>query len=73
MFYDNGENDYAVIDLETTGLRDNDRIVEIGIVLMNSQGEITDMYETLIRPLVPMGASDVHKITEDMVRHAPTF
>lgn len=73
MLYDNSECDYAVIDLETTGLSDNDRIVELGVVLMNSSGEITDVYETLIRPLIPMGASEVHEITEDMVRHAPTF
>lgn len=64
---------YAVVDLETTGLSSHDRIVEIGIVLLDVEGNITDVLETLIRPLTSMGASDIHGITEDMVRHAPTI
>jgi DNA polymerase-3 subunit epsilon len=64
---------YAVVDLETTGLRSHDRIVEIGVVLLDIEGNITDVLETLIRPLTLMGASEIHGITDDMVRHAPTF
>jgi DNA polymerase-3 subunit epsilon len=64
---------YAVVDLETTGLRSTDRIVEIGIVLLDVDGYITDVLETLIRPPIPMGASEIHGITEDMVRHSPTI
>ena len=64
---------YAVVDLETTGLSHVDSIVEIGIVQMDKAGNITDQLETLIRPSSRMGATNIHGITEDMVRHSPTF
>lgn len=64
---------YAVIDLETTGLGHNARIVEIGIVLLSPQGEIMGAIETLIQPLSVMRASQIHGITEEMVEYAPTM
>jgi DNA polymerase III epsilon subunit family exonuclease len=64
---------YVVIDLETTGLKKYDRIVEVGVVKLDPSGNIIENYSTLIRPTIPMDATSIHGITEDMVRHAPTM
>lgn len=63
------------LDLETTGIFPNrDRIVQIGIIKFYPNGEVTE-WETLVNPGVAIDpeASAVHKITDDMVRDAPTF
>ncbi len=65
----------AFIDLETTGTNlATDRIVEIAIVKVNVDGT-TQVKRKLINPTMPIpsGASDVHGITDEMVKDAPTF
>lgn len=65
----------AFIDLETTGVNiSNDRIVEIGIVKILPDGT-KQVKRKLINPLMPIpaGASDVHGITDEMVKDAPGF
>jgi DNA polymerase III subunit epsilon len=65
----------AFIDLETTGVNISlDRIVEIAIVKINPD-ETQQVKRKLINPMMPIpkGASDVHGITDDMVKDAPTF
>ena len=65
----------AVIDLETTGTNlATDRIVEIAIVKVSTDG-VRQVKRKLVNPLMPIpkGASDVHGITNDMVKDAPTF
>jgi DNA polymerase III subunit epsilon len=65
----------AFIDLETTGTNPGrDRIVEIAIVKILTDGTKT-VKRKLINPEMPIpkGSSDVHGITDDMVREAPTF
>ncbi|HPH37064.1 3'-5' exonuclease [Sediminibacterium sp.] len=65
----------AFIDLETTGVNiSNDRIVEIAIVKILPDGT-RQVKRKLINPLIPIpsGASDVHGITDDMVKDAPSF
>jgi len=65
----------AFIDLETTGVNiSNDRIVEIGIVKILPDGT-RQVKRKLINPLMPIptGASDVHGITDEMVKDAPSF
>lgn len=65
----------AFIDLETTGINiSNDRIVEIAIVKIAVDGTKL-VKRKIINPLIPIpqGASDVHGITDDMVKDAPTF
>lgn len=65
----------AFIDLETTGVNiSNDRIVEIAIVKILPDGS-RQVKRKLINPLIPIpsGASDVHGITDDMVKDAPSF
>lgn len=65
----------ALIDLETTGVNvASDRIVEIAIVKMMPDGT-RQVKRKLINPemLIPKGASDIHGITNEMVKDAPTF
>ncbi|GGH57828.1 DNA polymerase-3 subunit epsilon [Filimonas zeae] len=65
----------AFIDLETTGVNiGTDRIVEIAIVKIMPDGTKT-VKRRLLNPQLPIPASssDVHGITDDMVKDAPTF
>ena len=65
----------AFIDLETTGTNlGTDRIVEIAIVKILADGSRI-VKRKLINPGIPIptGASDIHGITDEMVKDAPTF
>lgn len=65
----------AFIDLETTGVNlGTDRIVEIAIVKLLTDGSQT-VKRKLINPEIPIPktSSDLHGITDDMVKEAPTF
>ena len=65
----------AFIDLETTGVNPGiDRIVEIAIVKILTDGP-KSVKRKLINPEIPIpkGASDVHGITDEMIKDAPTF
>ena len=65
---------YAVIDLETTGFGKTDRIVEIGVVVVDPEtGVVVDEFDTLLNPGRDIGATHVHGITATMVESAPTF
>jgi DNA polymerase-3 subunit epsilon len=65
----------AFIDLETTGVNiSTDRIVEVAIVRIAIDGTKT-VKRKLVNPLMPIpaGASEVHGITDEMVKDAPSF
>jgi DNA polymerase-3 subunit epsilon len=65
----------AFLDLETTGINiTNDRIVEIAIVKIQVDGS-QQIKRKLINPTIPIpkASSDVHGITDEMVKDAPTF
>ncbi len=65
----------AFIDLETTGVHiSNDRIVEIAIVKIGTDGT-NQVKRKLINPLMPIpaGSSAIHGITDEMVKDAPSF
>ncbi|MES2867255.1 exonuclease domain-containing protein [Microbacterium profundi] len=66
---------YAVIDLETTGFSParGDRIVEIGVVLVDDAGEIEHEWTTLINPQRDVGATHVHGIRASDIVDAPLF
>lgn len=65
--------EYAVLDIETTGFSPchGDKIVEISIISMDNDGDIKDVYETLINPKRDIGAFKIHGITGEMVINAP--
>lgn len=62
---------FVVWDTETTGLEEDSAIVSIGIV--DQDGKV--LLDSLINPLVaiPWDATEIHGITDDMVKNAPTF
>ncbi len=65
----------AFIDLETTGVSlTSDRIVEIAIIKILPDG-IKQVKRKLINPQMPIPAqsSEIHGITDEMVKDAPTF
>lgn len=67
----------AFFDLETSGTNTStDRIVEIAIIKFNS--DLMDMGEATVFRLnptipIPKEASDIHGITDEMVKDSPTF
>lgn len=65
----------AFIDLETTGVSlSNDRIVEIAIIKIAPDGSRI-VKRKLLNPGIPIPkeSSDIHGITDDMVKDAPSF
>ncbi len=65
----------AFIDLETTGISlSTDRIVEIAIIKLLPDGS-RQVKRKLINPQMPIPkvTSDIHGITNEMVKDAPTF
>lgn len=66
---------FAIVDLETTGGSAlHDRIVEIGVVLMDD-GVETGRFQSLVNPGVPIpwSVSQIHGITNEEVEDAPSF
>lgn len=65
----------AIIDVETTGLRPwgNDRIIELAIVVVSTNGEILHEFDTLLNPERDIGPTSIHRISAGDVRLAPRF
>ena len=64
----------AIIDFETTGLTaGHDRVVEVAVVRIDSGTSPRLVFDTLVNPMRPMGATDIHGITDADVARAPTF
>lgn len=71
MFYPK----YAVVDIETTGQsKSNDRIIQIAIVIIED-GEITEQFSSFLNPEmdIPGFIQELTKISNEYVKHAPTF
>ena len=65
----------AFIDLETTGVNPGiDRIIEIAIVKLLADGT-RSVKRRLLNPGIPIpkSSSDIHGISDEMVKDAPTF
>ena len=67
--------EYAIVDLETTGLSptSGDRIIEIAVMVVDAAYNVVGRYETLINPRRAVTLTHVHQITDSMVRNAPTI
>jgi DNA polymerase-3 subunit epsilon len=66
---------FAVVDTETTGFSHTDHVIEVGIAVCDSRGQVTGTWGSLIDPGrgVPVGASEIHGITREMLDGAPSF
>ncbi|AZQ76373.1 3'-5' exonuclease [Flaviflexus ciconiae] len=72
-----GENrqvEYAVVDVETTGLDPTrDRVIDIGILLVDSTGLVQGDWSSLVNPQRPVDATFIHGLTDEDVESAPAF
>lgn len=63
----------VVVDTETTGVYNKDRVVEVAAVTVDLTGRIVDEWDTLVDPGRDVGPTWLHGITATMLRKAPTF
>ncbi len=63
----------AVLDLETTGFRSTDRVIEVGVVLLDENLAVEDTWQTLVQPDRDIDNSHVHGITASDLVGAPRF
>jgi DNA polymerase-3 subunit epsilon len=65
---------FAVLDVETTGLRpDRDRVIEIGVVTTDPSGRVTEEWTALVDPGRDPGPTELHGITAEDLAGAPDF
>lgn len=67
--------DFTIIDIETTGLYPGgyDRIIEFAGIRMDSEGNIKNVFQTLINPERDVGPTHIHGIRARDVQNAPKF
>lgn len=68
------EDDYVAVDIETTGLGRDARIIELGAVRIR-HGRKVASYSQLVNPQIPIPAkvTQITGITDRNVRHQPTI
>lgn len=66
---------FTVIDFETTGFTPerNDRVVEVGLVLVDDKGQIEREWTTLVNPRRDVGATHIHGLRAADLLDAPEF
>jgi len=65
---------YILFDTETTGNQEQDRIIQIGAMIVHSRDEI-EVFDELCLADVPISieAMEVHNITPDVIENQPPF
>ena len=65
---------YILFDTETTGNRDNDRIIQVGAMVVKSRNDV-EVIDELCRTEVPITieAMEVHGITPDVIADKPLY
>ncbi|MDN3256576.1 DEDDh family exonuclease [Streptomyces sp. MA25(2023)] len=64
---------YAVVDVETTGLARDDRIISAAVYRLDARGEVEDHWYTLVNPERDPGPVWIHGLTSEVLRDAPLF
>lgn len=73
MVDQNQELPFAVVDVETTGFTNRDRVLEVAVVHADADGTVTDRWSTLVNPDRDIPNSRIHGITGRDVTGAPLF
>lgn len=63
----------VVLDTETTGVADTDRVIEVALITLDLSGAVIDEWDTLVNPQHDVGPTWLHGITHEMLTDAPTF
>lgn len=65
---------YVIADIEATGLNDDREIIEVALITYQ-EGKITDVYQTLVNPLVTVSefVTDLTQISRRELSEAPKF
>ncbi|MFF3336129.1 DEDDh family exonuclease [Streptomyces sp. NPDC002888] len=64
---------YAVVDVETTGLARDDRIISAAVYRLDARGEVKDHWYTLVNPERDPGPVWIHGLTSEVLEGAPLF
>lgn len=66
---------YAVVDFETTGILPSyhHRVIEIGVVHVESDGSVSGRWETVVNPNRDLGPQGIHGIRAADILDAPDF
>lgn len=66
--------DWALVDVETSGLvARRDRVLAVAVITIGPDGEQTGEFSTLLDPGCDPGPVEVHGLTVERLRGAPTF
>ncbi|MCX3061487.1 TerD family protein [Streptomyces beihaiensis] len=67
-------HDWALVDVETSGLIPRrDRVLSVAVLTIGADGRQTAEFSTLLNPGCDPGPVDVHGLTAERLRGAPTF
>ncbi|OEU88729.1 DNA polymerase III subunit epsilon [Streptomyces abyssalis] len=64
---------YAVVDVETTGLARDDRIVSAAVYRLDARGEVEDHWYSTVNPQRDPGPTWIHGLTSEDLADAPLF
>lgn len=64
---------FTVLDTETTGFSNKDRIIEAAFVFVSEAGEFQGQWHTLVNPDRDSGRVDIHGIRSRYLVNAPKF
>lgn len=64
---------YAVVDVETTGLSRNDRIVSAAVYRLDARGTVQDHWYSTVNPERDPGPVWIHGLTSEVLADAPRF
>lgn len=73
MTHQNQGLPFAVVDVETTGFSNRDRVLEVAVVHADGDGTVTGRWSTLVNPRCHIPNTHVHGITAARVAAAPLF
>jgi DNA polymerase-3 subunit epsilon len=66
---------FAVVDVETSGLAARHRLLQVGVVVVDGDGNVLDRWSSLLAPrsrwFFRVGPTSLHGIRRRDVRHAP--